>query len=247
MIFEKKLIKTVLIFFIGLLIVSCSKDDPAGSLSISAKATLTKSANKTVSAKNAVTEVTISDFLVNIEEFELEMDDNEQDDDNEQWDDDGYYDFEDDLELEGPFELNLMQGQVSFLGVDVPNGTFEEIEFKFDESTDATSDLFGKSVLIKGTIDGTPFIFWHDFDDEIEVDFDEPQFDLVVQNGPNSVVIDFDLSLLFDTVNGIDLSQATDNNEDGTIEISPNDNDGNNELAHQLKDKFKTLIDLLDD
>ena len=159
MIFEKKLFKTVLIVFIGLLIVSCSKDDSAGSLDISAKATLTKSANKIVSTKNAVTEVIISDFLVNIEEFKLEMDENEQDDDDEQWDDDGYYDFEDDLELEGPFELNLMQGQVSFLGVDLPNGTFEEIEFKFDKSTDATSDLFGKSVLIKGTIDGTPFIF----------------------------------------------------------------------------------------
>lgn len=240
---KKNLFKLMLLFAV-ILIVSCSKDDSnSGVLSVSAKAT---TVNKSFNVKNINAQVIISDFLLNIKEFELEMDDNEQGDDNEQWDDDGYYDFNDDLELQGPFELDLMSGQVTFFSVDVPNGTFEEIEFKFDESTDATSDLFGKSILIKGTVDSTPFIFWHDFDDEIEVDFEDPQFDIVVQNSSNSVIIDFDLSLLFNGVNSIDLSQATDDNGDGTIEISPSDNDGNNELAHQIKDKIKTLIDLLD-
>ena len=245
----KNLFKSILLLFTVILIISCSKDDDSnsGNLKISAKATITNVANKSSLAKETNSEVAISDFLINIKEFELEVDVNEQDDDNELWDDDNYYDYEDDIELQGPFELDLMSGTISFLFIDIPDGVFEEIEFKFDKSTDATSELFGKSVLIKGTIDGTPFIYWHDFNDEIEVDFEDPQFDISIQNNANSVVIDFDLSLLFDSVSGIDLSQATDGNLDGTIEISPYDNDGNNNLSNQIKDKFKTLIDLLDD
>lgn len=243
----KNLLKTILVFAV-LLIMSCSNNDPiSGNLAISAKATMINSSNKSFTIKNSNSQVQISDFLMNIKEFELEMDDNEQDDDNEQWDDDGFYDYDDDLELKGPFELDLMSGQITFLSVDMPNGVYEELEFKFDKSTDANSDLFGKSILMKGTINDTPFIYWHDFDDEIEIDFEEPQFDIVIQNDANSIIIDFDLSLLFYGASAIDLSQATDENGDGTIEISPYDNDGNNELAHQIKNKLKTLIDLLDD
>lgn len=246
---ENKFFRTVLmLLFTGAIMVSCSKDDSnSGSLAISAKADMTGLITKNFSTKSIAAEVVVSDFLMNIEKFELELDENEHGDDNEHWDDDGFYNYEDDLELMGPFELDLTAGEISFLNVNAPNGIFEEIEFKFDKSTDATSDLFGKSILVKGTIDGTQFIFWHDFDDEIEVDFDEPTVDIVIQNNPNSLVINFDLSLLFNAASGIDLSNATDNNGDGTIEISPSDTDGNNELAHQLKDKFKTLIDLLDD
>lgn len=62
-----------------------------------------------------------------------------------------------------------------------------------------------------------------------------------------SLVIDFDLSLLFNAVGGIDLSQATDNSNDGTIEISPIDTDGKNDLAQSIRNKMKETIDLLDD
>jgi len=244
----KILFKSVLLLFAGILITSCSNDDSSsGGLEISAKATITNVANRNASAKETNSHVVISDFLLNIKELELEIDDDEQDDHNELWDDNGFYDSDDDIELQGPFELDLMSGQISFLFIDVPNAVFEEIEFEFDKSTNGTSELFEKSVLIKGTIDGIPFVFWHDFNDEIEVDFEEPQFDISIQNNANSIVINFDLSLLFHSVSGIDLSQATDGNSDGVIEISPNDTDGNNALAHQIKDKFKTLIDLLDD
>jgi hypothetical protein len=126
-------------------------------------------------------------------------------------------------------------------------GNFEELEFKFDESTDANSDLFGKSVLIQGTIQGKPFIFWHNFEDEVEVDFEDPKFDITVSESPQGIVIDFDLSLVFDSTMGVDLTQATDNNMDETIEISPLDEDGNNELAQSIRNAIKAHIDLLDD
>ncbi len=131
--------------------------------------------------------------------------------------------------------------------MDVPNGDFEELEFKFDRSTDPNSDLFGKSVLIQGTINDIPFIFWNDFEDEVEVDFEESEFDISIRSNTEGIIIEFDLSEVFDVVSGVDLSQAADGNENGTIEISPEDPDGNNSLAETIRERIKTAIDLLDD
>ena len=234
---------------------SCSKESTnagMGQLNIGAKsiASSTSTSGKMAIAEATLnSDVTITDFRMNLKEFELEMD-NEyeyEDDDNEQWDDDGYFDFEDEIELEGPFELDLLSGQISFISIEIPNGVYEELEFKFDESTDANSDLFGKSVLIEGTVKGTPFIFWHNFEDEVEVDFEDPLFDITVENNANGLVIYFDLSLIFNTTSGVDLSQATDGNADGVIEISPMDEDGNNALAQSIRNSIKAAIDLLDD
>ena len=253
-------------FSIGLifsfLLISCSNDqgDGSGTLKVSAKA----SANETTDRQSATsrslnTDVFVSTFRVNISEFELELDESEYEAEGEievesgesefefEWEIDGYYDYEDEFELEGPFELDLLAGEIDFLIVDVPNAQFEELEFKFDRSTDANSDLFGKSVLIEGTVNDIPFIFWHNFEDEVEVDFEEPEFDISIRNNTEGITIDYDLSAIFDVVSGVDLSQAADGNEDGTIEISPEDPDGNNALAEQIRELIKTAIDLLDD
>ena len=244
------------ILFLSIIgLVGCSKEDSpsnTGELRLSAKGSFSSPSGKSLTAKTANNDVVITDFRMNLKEFELEFDfedpgDDYYDDDNEQWDDDGYYDFEDEIELAGPFELDLIAGQIGFLNVSLPMGNFEELEFKFDKSTDATSDLFGKSVLIQGTVQGVPFIFWHDFEDEVEVDFEDPSFDITISSTLEGIVIDFDLSLVFDSTIGVDLSQASDGNADGTIEISPSDPDGNNELAQSIRNAIKAQINLLDD
>ena len=244
-----------LVFLSVMILVGCSKEDSptsSGMLSVSAKSSFNSPSGKSLTAKTVNNDIVVTDFRMNLKEFELEFDledpgDDYEDDDNEQWDDDGYYDFEDDIELEGPFELDLMAGQIRFINVSVPMGNFEELEFKFDASTDPTSDLFEKSVLIQGTVQGIPFIFWHDFEDEVEVDFEDPTFDIAISSAPEGIVIDFDLSLVFDSTVGVDLSQASDGNGDGTIEISPSDPDGNNDLAQSIRNAIKEQIDLLDD
>ncbi len=246
---------TLLVMTLSLLLsLSCSNnnmDSNVGKLNISAKASFTNlTANRAITNKGMNGNIVIENFQMNISKFELEVDqedDNYQDDQNEHWDDDGFYDYEDEIELMGPFELDLMSGQVSFLNVTVPMGNYDELEFKFDVSTDPLSDLFGKSVLIQGTIDGTPFIYWHNFDDEVEVDFEDPQFDISISQISEGIVIDFDLGLILDSVNGVDLSLANDGNQDGTIEISPDDPDGNNQLAEAIRHKIKEYINLLDD
>ncbi|WP_373074493.1 hypothetical protein [Zeaxanthinibacter enoshimensis] len=247
--------KMSLMLLSTLVIISCSKEETSqgeGNLALSAKSTLNISeSNKSASSSNKTnTGLVITDFLINLVEFELEIDiedSNSYDDDNEQWDDDGYYDSEDEIELEGPFALDLMAGQISFLNVTVPNGRYEEMEFKINKSTDSSSELFEKSVLIKGTINDIPFIYWNDFMDEIEVDFEDPSMDVIINDASSSLVIDFDLSALFFDAAGIDLSQAQDGNNDGVIEISPRDEDGNNELAQEIRNKMREIIDLLDD
>ncbi len=249
---------------LSFLLISCSDDDSDGNgtLRVSAQATVeagSGSSVESVTSRSVNTDVFVSDFRVNIAEFELELDESEYEAEGEieiesgesefefEWEIDGYYDYEDEFELEGPFELDLLAGEIDFLIVDIPNAQFEELEFEFEASTDVNSDLFGKSVLIQGTVNDIPFIFWHDFEEEVEVDFEDDAFDIVIRNNTESITIEFDLSSIFDVVSGIDLSEAMDGNEDGTVEISPEDPDGNNQLAQQIKEFIKNSIDLLDD
>ena len=243
----------LLVLTLALISYSCSKDETnsnVGKLNISATSSFSNLTGKSSSSNKMAGNLVIDDFRMNLSKFELELDledENYQDDENEQWDDDGYYDFEDEIELMGPFELDLMSGQISFLNVDVPVGNYSELKFKFDVSTDPLSDLLDKSILIQGTINGTPFIFWHNFDDEVEVDFEDAQFDIAVTQNAQGIVIDFDLGQILDSVNGVDLTLATDGNQDGTIEISPEDPDGNNAIAEAIRNKIKEYVNLLDD
>ncbi len=243
----------LLVLTLALICYSCSKDETnsnVGKLNISAKSSFNNLTGKSLSANKMAGNIVIEDFRMNLSKFELELDIEDpdyQDDQNEQWDDDGYFDYEDEIELMGPFELDLMSGQISFLNVEVPVGNYDELEFKFDASTDTASDLLGKSILIKGTIDSTPFIFWHNFNDEVEVDFEDAKFDILVTQNSQGIVIDFNLGEILNSINGVDLTSAKDGNQDGTIEISPEDSDGNNALAESLRHKIKEYINLLDD
>ncbi|MFX0555682.1 hypothetical protein ACOCEA_02735 [Maribacter sp. CXY002] len=244
-----------LLLFSVITLISCTKDNIGsdyGKLALSAKSTfISTSAAKQGTASNSVAQgVEVTDFLINLVEFELEIDMEGvemENDPNDLWDDDGSFDFEDELKLEGPFTLDLMAGQISFVEVTVPNGRYEEIEFKINKNKDESSEMFDKSIIIKGTVNEVPFIFWHNFMDELEVDFEDPTVDVSISGNTESLVLDFDLSLLFNSVGGIDLSQATDNNNDGIIEISPSDEDGNNVLAQTIRDRMRDVIDLLDD
>lgn len=234
-----------------LTMIGCDKDNTSseqGKIAISAKGKFTDTnAKSTNTEKEIGANVVLSEFLINLKEFELEFDLEHDDDENEQWDDDGFFDYEDEIELEGPFELDLLKGEISFIETTIPVGTYEEIEFKIDKSKDSESELFGKSILIKGTVENVPFVFWHDFDEEIEVDFDDPQTDIVVLENQQNLTIQFDLTQLLNAAGGVNLSQAADGNQDGLIEISPTDPDGNNAIADQVKEKLEHIIDLLDD
>ena len=99
-------------------------------------------------------------------------------------------------------------------------------------------------------VDGKPFIFWHDTDEEFEIDFENESTDLTINGNTVPMVINFQLERLFSSLKGgIDLSLAKDGDGDGVIEINPGsvDNDGNKDLADEIKDLLEDATDLIDD
>ncbi|MBZ9779595.1 hypothetical protein LB452_11750 [Psychroflexus sp. CAK8W] len=182
-------------------------------------------------------------FKADFSVYAIDPDDEgcEIDDDN----DDDRFDFDDEFELRGPFELNLSSGEVTVVSVEIPVGEYDEVEFEMDRSSNPSSDLYQKSILMRGTISGTPFEFYHTFSEDFEVDDEDANQNLIItQDNNNTVVFEFDLVSVF---NLVDISNATDANGNGTIEISPEDEDGNNQLANQIKNAIKAYVDLLDD
>lgn len=249
------------------LFVACSKDDSTtatdsktDNLKIVAKATYSGGKNGG-SRRNS--EVTISAFKINLKEIEFKLDDNyygsnddnsnddngNDDNGNHHSDDhdsnhDGFYGDEEEIELRGPFEIDLLSGQTTITSLNLPNGSYEEVEFKMNRNRDTTSSMYNKSIQIQGTIDGVPFQFWHNVEEKFEIDYDDLGQSLVIADNTATLVFNFDLDAILANV---DLSTALDGNGDGVIEISPMDQDGNQNLAHAIKNKIKEFCDLLDD
>lgn len=188
--------------------------------------------------------ITLDAFIINLEEIELEYDE-----DDDQYDDDDVYD---DIELAGPFTVNLLDNGASMTAVlaniDLPAGIYDEIEFEIDDVEDPQSPMYNQSIEVTGEIDGTPFVFYTDEEYEIEVEF-EGGAKLNIDQAKDVILqVEFDLTQLFGTVSGsIDLSQAKDGNGDGLIEIHDNDPDGNQGLADQIEDAIDDIVYSYDD
>ena len=216
----------------SLVFAACSSDDDVKDSSTTGNLKMAATASYTNALNRAGDNVSLEKFIVNFKEIELEFQDD-------------FYNSKDDIELKGPFEIDLLSGKlISLVNIEIPNGIYEEIEFEFDKSENSKSEMFGKSMKMTGAINGVPFEFWHDFDEEIEIDFEDSNKNLVINNNTSEVIINFNLNTVVDMV---DFSKATDNDGDGVITISPQDLDGNNALAQQLKDAIKAHIDLMDD
>ena len=159
--------------------------------------------------------------------------------------DDNGYGSDDEVELAGPFELDLSQGSTTVTSVDIPEGVYEEVKFKMDISSNPSSELYQKSILLSGMIGGTPFEFYHTFDEDFEIDYEDAGQNLVIDaNNNNSITFNFDLASV---VSNVDFSSATDGNNDGTIQINPVDPDGNQQLAHAIKNSIVQYAELIDD
>lgn len=187
---------------------------------------------------------TVDAFWVNLEEIELEYD--EEDDKYE--DDDRF----EDVELKGPFVVNLLEQGAGMseelTKIDIPEGKYDELEFKLDAVEDNTSALYEKSVEISGTIDGKPFIFFTDDDFDFELELNNGQSLDINKLEEVILSIEFDLTSLFGSNSGvIDLTAATDLDGDGTIEIHDDDQDGNRQLAEQIEEQLDDITEAYDE
>ena len=240
----KKLKSLLGIIALLIIMASCSSDSSSNgnNLNIVARATYSPAANK--STLNS--DVVLSTFKINIRVIEFEWAEGSDDDDDDSdgdTDDDGYYDSDEEFELYGPFELDLLNQNTPVTTVTIPNGTYEEVEFKLHKSTNSASSMFNKSIEITGTINGTPFIFWHTIDEDFEIDYEDNNQNLVISNNSYDLVFNFDLNQVLSLV---DLSGAVDGDGDGLIEIGPNDTDGNQALANQIANSIEDSCDLDD-
>ncbi|MGI6572943.1 MAG: hypothetical protein ACOX19_05935 [Fermentimonas sp.] len=146
--------------------------------------------------------IQVTDFILNIGEIEFEFDDDYDDDDdcNPFLVFNGTYDGDDELELKGPFEITLISnGELNtnmvIKGIQLPMAAYSGVEFEMKKSKDKTSVMYGKSILIKGTIGDIPFEFASDKSFDFEIEYPDNKPFVVGEN--EDLVISFDLDKLF--------------------------------------------------
>jgi len=233
---KMKKLKVLFVMVISIVVMSCSSDNDRGNIKLSLEAinpSLKTSAQKT---NNAV--VVFTDFRISIRDVVFKNDD----------DPSGSLDT-DEIKFRGPYQIDLLNNTNALtqtIGeVFLPDGLYKELRFKFhkDENLPITHKLFDRSIYIEGTIDGKPFIFWHDTSENLDVGRNTG---ISVLNGGVNFIVQFDISQFLSSLHQIDLSMATDNNNDGLIEIFPNDQDGNQSIAKELKENIRMTADLID-
>ena len=219
---------------------SCSNDSSGnGSGSVAFKA----SSASTPSGKSALTSAVVyNDFKINIGKIKLETDAEDQMH--------GSDPLHEDVKLNGPFLLDLMdpnQTLSQFItSVTVPNAKYEEIKFQFEKSTVA-GEMFDKTFLIKGTINGKAFALWSTKNIEVKTDFDDNAKDFTIHG--NNASIDIKLRLDALTAKLIDLDSQSlliDLDGDGVIEISTDNEDGNHDLGDLLRELLENNTHLND-
>lgn len=238
------LMTCLMLWLSATILVSCDKQEETPSDNLQVNFAGSYGATAGMPSGRIQSFLQINSFAVNIEEVELEYDDN-----------DPLFAsgaLGTDVELEGPFEVQLLNNgsglTQALANIFLPVAAYDEIEFRIRESENPISELFDKSIVIKGLIGELPFIFWTDENDKVEIEFENSE-NLVLTPGELSVLlVEFDLSKLFDPENGgVDLSLAQDGNGNGIIEIYEDDPDGNNDLAEQIWEKFELAIDAFEE
>lgn len=222
---------------LGLVITSCSKEESSeGRIQLTVSST-NPVAKFSIQNKENNANVIFTDFQISIRDVIFKNEDDPNSSLNT-----------DEIQFRGPYQIDLLNGSDALsqtIGdVFVPDGKYKELRFKFhkDENLSSTNKLFDKSIYMEGTIDGTPFVFWHDTSENLDVG---RTTGVVVTDGVVNFTVQFDISQFLNSLNTIDLSLAVDGNNDGLIEIHPNDDDGNQEIAQLLKENIKETADII--
>lgn len=224
-------------------IISCTNDSSSEG-NVTLKATAVSSTGKTslTARTSAASTVVITDFKINIGniKFETDMEDMMHDSDP----------MHEDIKLMGPFLLDLLDPNKTLTqiitSVTTPNAQYEEIEFKFQKSLVA-GEMNGKTYMIKGTINGTPFIIWSDKDAELEMDFEDHNKDFTVTGNEMSLNIKIQLdALMLKLTTLANQGLLLDTDGDGVIEISTGFDDGHSLFGEECRDLLENETHLDD-
>ena len=238
--------KITLFLLTAITVFGCTKSSvrPTGTVALNMTAS-TPTNKPTIGGRVQSSAVVISEFQLSLKGIKFEFDEND-----DHFKKDSSYN--DDIKLKGPFIVNLLNAgafvKQQLTKVDLPNATYKEVEFKIYPSQDQSSKLFGKSILIVGTINGKPFTFSNNIEEDFHVNYEVLSKRLSVNSNNAAIKIDISLDKLFNPLNGgQDLGSAKDGNGDGKIEIGPTDNDDNHDLSDVIRKLLKKIINIKDD
>ena len=236
--------KRILILVLLVVMMSSCTENSSTSKSgnVNLKASAVSTSGLTFSAARMASTVVITDFKINIANIKFETDE----------DDDRYGEepSHEDVKLMGPFLLDLLDINKplsqTIASLAIPNAKYEEIKVKFETGMEV-GDMFGKSILIKGTIDGKEFVFWSDKEVELEMDFNDSSKDFTVNNNDISLNIKIQLDALMAKFSALaSQNLLVDTDGDGIIEISTGDHDGHKDIGESIKDLLENETHLDD-
>jgi hypothetical protein len=224
--------KILVLALLVIMISSCTENSSASKNgNVTLKVSAVSTSGLTFPAARMASTIVITDFKINIGNIKFETDE----------DDDRYNEepSHEDVKLTGPFLLDLLDTNKTLsqtiASLTVPNAKYEEIKIKFETGIEV-GDMFGKSILIKGTIDGKEFVFWSDKDVELELDFNEPSKDFTVNSNDISLNIKIQIDALVAKLTSLaSQNLLLDTDGDGIIEISTGDDDGHHDIGETIK------------
>lgn len=228
------IMKKMLILALIVIMISSCTDNSSTSKNgnVTLKASAVSASGLTFSTARMASTIVITDFKINIGNIKFETDE-----DDDSYGEDSSYE---DVKLMGPFLLDLLDTNKTLsqtiASLAIPNAKYEEIKIKFETGMEV-GDMFGKSILIKGTIDGKEFVFWSDKEVELEMDFSEPSKDFTVNSNDISLNIKIQLDALMAKFASLaSQNLLVDTDADGIIEISTGNDDGHHDIGESIKD-----------
>ena len=243
-----RIFRNVLFAVLGLAVfASCSSDDDEKVIPEGEKSTVQVILRSTMSDEvttyataNESNPLNLEQLYINIAEIEFDIAN------------DKIYS---DVELEGPFPINLLsekaQNGWTLSTTTVPNGTYEEIEFEFDVYKGDNEDfknLLGNTIYASGSFDlgeaVIPFVIKSE--EELEVELEYENNPLVLDGESTKVFIILNLNKVVSELiknAAIDFVGAT-LKEDGSILIDKNTNEN---ILGKFEDALEAAFEAIED
>jgi hypothetical protein len=120
---------------------------------------------------------------------------------------------------------------------ETPSGIYNEITFNLTKITNDTYGPTGKSIVLAGKVDEKPVLIWLESEDAISVPAKSSTGYEV--SGQASFVIEFNLDKILANVN---FDNATDFNNNGTVEIGPNNIDANGSIYNAIRNNITASL-----
>src|SRR5689334_5859974 len=159
--------KNLFLALVAMTVISCSDDKESANGDVTLKASASSTTGNSLTAKSATSTVVITDFDINIASIKFKKADTDKSK--------GEVDFNN-AKLNGPFLLDLFETDAPLsqfiTTVATPNGNYGAVKLKFQKST-AEGEMFNKTYLIKGTVNGKDFAIWSSKDADLELKFDD--------------------------------------------------------------------------